>query len=119
MGCRDSFLERSMVLNFHRSIYTVTDLTQSLKDMLEGEFADVWVEGEISNLKPAASGHCYFTLKDAGSQLRAVLFRNSLRLLRIKPADGLRVVARGRLSVYEQRGEYQIIVDHPGTAGFG
>src|ERR1035438_5974108 len=94
-----------------RSIYTVSDLTQAIKDTLEGEFADVYVEGEISNLKTAPSGHCYFTLKDAGSQLRAVLFRNSMRLLRVKPADGLRVTARGRLTVYEQRGEYQIIVD--------
>jgi exodeoxyribonuclease VII large subunit len=102
-----------------RAIYTVSDLTQAIKDALEGEFADVWVEGEISNLKNAASGHCYFTLKDADAQLRAVLFRNSLRLLRIKPADGLRVAARGRLTVYEQRGEYQIIVDLMERAGFG
>jgi exodeoxyribonuclease VII large subunit len=102
-----------------RSIYTVSDLTQAIKDALEGEFADVWVEGEISNLKTAASGHCYFTLKDASAQLRAVLFRNSMRLLRIKPSDGLRVSARGRLTVYEQRGEYQIIIDHMEPAGFG
>jgi exodeoxyribonuclease VII large subunit len=87
--------------------------------MLEGEFADVWVEGEISNLKTAASGHCYFTLKDAESQLRAVIFRTSLRLSRVKPADGLRVVARGRLTVYELRGEYQMVVDHMEPAGFG
>ena len=102
-----------------RSIYTVSDLTQAIKDALEGEFADVWVEGEISNLKTAASGHCYFTLKDVGAQLRAVLFRNSARLLRLKPIDGLRITARGRLTVYEQRGEYQIIVDHMEPAGFG
>ncbi len=102
-----------------RSIYTVSDLTQSIKDMLEGEFADVWVEGEISNLKAAASGHIYFTLKDAASQLRAVVFRNSLRFARVKPADGLRVVARGRLTIYEQRGEYQIVVDHMEPAGYG
>jgi exodeoxyribonuclease VII large subunit len=102
-----------------RSIYTVSDLTQAIKDALEGEFADVWVEAEISNLKVAASGHFYFTLKDAGAQLRAVLFRNSARLLRVKPVDGLRVTARGRLTVYEQRGEYQIIVDHMEPAGFG
>jgi exodeoxyribonuclease VII large subunit len=77
------------------------------------------VEGEISNLKTAASGHCYFTLKDRDAQLRAVLFRNSVRLLRLRPIDGLRITARGRLTVYEQRGEYQIIVDHMEPAGFG
>ncbi len=102
-----------------RSIYTVADLTQAIKDALEGEFADVWVEGEISGLKSAASGHCYFTLKDHTAQLRAVMFRSSLRLSRLKPADGLRVTARGRLTVYEQRGEYQIIVEHMEPAGFG
>jgi exodeoxyribonuclease VII large subunit len=102
-----------------RSIFTVSDLTQAIKDALEGEFTDVWVEGEISNLKTAASGHCYFTLKDRDAQLRAVLFRNSARLLRLRPIDGLRITARGRLTVYEQRGEYQIIVDHMEPAGFG
>ncbi len=102
-----------------RSIYTVSDLTAHIRDALEGEFADVWVEGEISNLKAAASGHSYFTLKDAGAQLRAVLFRNSLRFLKFKPKDGLKVVARGKLTVYEQRGEYQVIVDYLEPAGFG
>ena len=71
-----------------RSIYTVSDLTRAIKEALEGEFADVWVEGEISNLKAAPSGHYYFTLKDAGAQMRAVLFRNSLRLTR-NPSPGL------------------------------
>ncbi len=98
---------------------TVSELTEAIKDALEGEFADVRVKGEISNLKTAASGHCYFTLKDAGAQLRAVLFRNSGRLLRVKPTDGLRVAVRGCLTVYEQRGEYQIVVDHMEPAGFG
>src|SRR5258708_36842172 len=102
-----------------RSIYTVSDLSQALKDVLEGEFGDVWIEGEISNLKPAPSGHVYFTLKDAGAQLRAVVFRGSLRFAKIKPADGLRIVARGHLSVYEPRGEYQMIVEHLEPAGFG
>lgn len=102
-----------------RSIYSVTDLTSALRDVLEGEFGDIWVEGEISNLKPAASGHIYFTLKDPGAQLRAVLFRSSMRLLKFKPHDGLRVVARGRLTVYDARGEYQMIAEHLEPAGYG
>ncbi len=102
-----------------RQIYTVTSLTTRIREVLEGEFADVWVEGEISNLKEAASGHSYFTLKDAGAQLRAVLFRNTARFLKCKPQDGLAVVARGRLSVYDPRGEYQIIVDYLEPAGLG
>ena len=102
-----------------RQLYTVTTLTARIRDLLEGEFADVWVEGEISNLKEAASGHSYFTLKDAGAQLRAVLFRNTSRFLKCKPRDGLAVVARGRLSVYDPRGEYQLIVDYLEPAGLG
>jgi len=102
-----------------RSIYSVTDLTSALRDLLEGEFGDIWVEGEISNLKAAASGHIYFTLKDPGAQLRAVLFRSSMRLLKFKPHDGLRVVARGRLTVYDARGEYQMIAEHLEPAGYG
>src|SRR5512141_2231390 len=102
-----------------RSIYSVTDLTSALRDLLEGEFGDIWVEGEISNLKAAASGHIYFTLKDPGAQLRAVLFRSSMRLLKFKPHDGLRVVARGRLTVYDARGDYQMIAEHLEPAGYG
>src|SRR5579863_7172676 len=91
-------------------IFSVSELNQAIKNRLERDFPDVWVTGEISNLRPAASGHTYFTLKDAGAQLRAVCFRNQARYLKFKPEDGVSVIARGRLSVYEMRGEYQLVV---------
>jgi exodeoxyribonuclease VII large subunit len=73
----------------------VTALTAALRDLLETRFADVWVEGEISNCRPWHTGHLYFTLKDAGAQVKAVMFRSAVRALRFKPEDGLRVIVRG------------------------
>jgi exodeoxyribonuclease VII large subunit len=102
-----------------RQVYGVSELTQVLKGLLETQFADVWVAGEISNFRPAASGHLYFTLKDANAQLRAVCFRNSARYLKFKPQEGVSVIARGRLSVYEARGEYQLLVEFLEPAGLG
>ena len=102
-----------------RTVYTVTDLTARIRELLEGEFGEVWVQGEISNCKPAPSGHFYFTLKDQGAQLRAVLFKNALRLVKFKPKNGLAVTARGRVSVYDPRGEYQLIVEYLEPAGYG
>ena len=102
-----------------RTVYTVTDLTALIRELLEGEFGEVWVQGEISNCKPAPSGHFYFTLKDQGAQLRAVLFKNMLRLVKFKPKNGLAVTARGRVSVYDPRGEYQLIVEYLEPAGYG
>src|SRR5437763_15504798 len=102
-----------------RRIYTVTELTVRVRDLLEQEFFEVWVEGELSNCKIWNTGHLYFTLKDGASQVRAVIFRSALRYLKFKPADGLRVVARGRLSVYEPKGEYQLICEHIEPQGMG
>jgi exodeoxyribonuclease VII large subunit len=102
-----------------RKIYSVSELSQQIRIRLEQQFPDVWVAGEISNYKPAGSGHCYFTLKDAGAQLRAVCFRAQARYLRFKPQDGMSVIARGRLSVYEARGEYQLLVELLEPAGVG
>jgi exodeoxyribonuclease VII large subunit len=102
-----------------RKIYSVSDLTEEIRAVFEDQFPDVWVTGEISNYRPAASGHCYFTLKDAKAQLRAVCFRNQARYLKFKPADGLAVIARGQLSIYEARGEYQLIVEFLEPAGLG
>ena len=79
----------------------------------------MWVEGELSNCRVWNTGHLYFTLKDAATQVRAVIFRSALRYLKFKPADGLRVVARGRLSVYEPKGEYQLICEHLEPHGLG
>ena len=94
-----------------RTIYTVSEVSRRLKDLIEGQFGDVWIEGEVSNLRQSAAGHFYFTLKDDRAQLPAVCFRNAARYLRFKPQNGEAFRARGRLSIYEGRGEYQIIVD--------
>lgn len=100
-------------------IFSVSALTQLIKQRLEGQFMDVWVEGEISNLRIPASGHLYLTLKDEDAQLRCVLFRSSGRSLRFAPKDGQRVLCRGRVTVYEPRGDYQLIVDYLEPRGIG
>src|SRR6188768_1646882 len=95
-----------------RRIHTVSELTGRIRMLLETEFVEVWVEGELSNCRVWNTGHLYFTLKDSGTQVRAVIFRSALRYLKFKPADGLSVVARGRISVYEPKGEYQLVCEH-------
>ncbi len=102
-----------------RQVLTVTELTRQIKDLLEGEFPILWVRGEISNFKRHTSGHWYFTLKDEGAQLRCACFRYQNRTIRFSPEDGLEVFARGRLSVYERRGEYQLIVELMEPVGVG
>ncbi len=89
---------------------TVSELTERIQGVLETEFLDVWVEGEVSNLKLASSGHWYFTLKDDQAQLRSVVWRTDARLVRFRPQDGMKVLARGTLRVYPPRGEYQLSV---------
>lgn len=100
-------------------LLSVSDVTRLIRDSLEDQFRDVWIEGEISNLRAASSGHLYFTLKDTQSQLRAVLFRSGASRLRFALQEGLAVVVRGRISVYEPRGEYQLIVDSLEPKGVG
>jgi exodeoxyribonuclease VII large subunit len=100
-------------------IITVTQLTVQIKNLLEGSFPDVWVEGEISNLNIPQSGHSYFTLKDQQSQIRAVLFRSSQRFLKFTLQHGIQVVCRGRVGVYEPRGEYQLILEYIEPKGVG
>jgi exodeoxyribonuclease VII large subunit len=100
-------------------IYTVSALTREVRDRLETYFSLVWVSGEVSNLRQPVSGHFYFTLKDAGAQLKAVLFKGSHQHLRFKPQDGSQFLCRGRLTVYEPRGEYQIVVDYLEPLGQG
>lgn len=108
-----------MDLYTEKRILTVTQLTNLVKGVLEENFDRVWVEGEVSNLAMPVSGHCYFTLKDAGAQLRCVMFRASARALKFRPSDGMGLVLRGRLSIYEQRGEYQLIVEYMEPKGMG
>ncbi len=102
-----------------RRIWTVRDLIAAVRTRLEREYTDVWVEGEISNFRPAESGHLYFTLKDDAAQVRVVMFRSQAKLLRFRPADGLVVIARGRVTVYEQRGELQISAEYLEPKGAG
>jgi exodeoxyribonuclease VII large subunit len=102
-----------------RYILTVSELTQEIKEILEERFPEVWVEGEISNLRIPPSGHIYFTLKDDTSQIRAVLFKMQARTLRFAPEDGLHVVCRGRVSLYEKRGDYQLILESMEPKGIG
>lgn len=102
-----------------RVILTVSELTQQIRALLTDHFPDVWVEGEIQDFRTPNSGHLYFTLKDAQAQIRAVLFRNAARSLRFQPADGLHVICRGRVDVYERRGEYQLVVDYMEPKGIG
>jgi exodeoxyribonuclease VII large subunit len=104
---------------FQRKIYSVSELSFEIRDMLERRFIDVWVEGELSNCKTSTAGHLYFTLKDERAQLPAVCFRNAARLLRFRPENGKRFRARGRVSTYEGRGEYQMIVEVLEPAGLG
>src|ERR1700693_3203638 len=101
------------------TVHTVSELTAGIRDLLETAYADVWVEGEISNCRLWNTGHLYFTLKDPGAQLKAVMFRSAVRSMKFKPEDGLHVVARGRLSVYDPKGEYQIVCDHIEPHGLG
>ncbi|NCO53025.1 MAG: exodeoxyribonuclease VII large subunit [Deltaproteobacteria bacterium] len=98
---------------------SVSGLVELLRDLLEENFVDVLVEGEISNYSRPASGHAYFTLKDARGQLKCAMFRPQLRLLRFEPQTGLQVICRGRASVYTQRGELQLVVESLQPSGVG
>ncbi len=100
-------------------VYTVSELTLEIKEVLERGFQHVWVEGEISNRHLHSSGHLYLTLKDENSQIRAVMFRSQVRNLAFEPEDGMHVLCLGRVGVYEVRGEYQLYVDFMEPRGLG
>ena len=100
-------------------IYTVTTLSEEIKNLLESHFDFVWVEGEISNFRSPLSGHFYMVLKDENAQIRAVMFRPQTRYLKFMPQDGMKVIVRGRVAIYEPRGEYQVILDYMEPLGVG
>ncbi|NQZ11311.1 MAG: exodeoxyribonuclease VII large subunit [Algicola sp.] len=102
-----------------QNILTVSQLNQTVRRLLESEFSGIWLTGEISNFVRPASGHWYFSLKDDSAQIRGAMFRGSNRNCRIKPQDGMQVLVRARLSLYEPRGDYQIIVEQMEPAGDG
>ena len=98
---------------------TVSALTELIRETLEGSFPAVVVEGELSNFRPSSTGHLYFTLKDSGASINAIMFRNRIRSLSFEPRDGMLLRARGSLSVYAQRGTYSIVVEEMERAGEG
>jgi exodeoxyribonuclease VII large subunit len=102
-----------------RRVWKVAELTSAVRTQLEREYADVWVEGEISNFRAAESGHLYFTLKDGDAQLPVVMFRLQARLLRFRPESGLQVIARGRVTIYESRGQLQLAAEYLEPKGAG
>ena len=100
-------------------IFTVSALTEQIKELLEDHFDFVWVEGEVSNFRIPTSGHYYMALKDENAQIKAVMFRPQIRYLKFMPEDGMNVIAQGRIGVYQPRGEYQIILDYIEPLGIG
>ncbi|MGA9389218.1 MAG: exodeoxyribonuclease VII large subunit [Candidatus Sulfotelmatobacter sp.] len=102
-----------------RRVWTVRGLVAAVRTHVEREYSDAWVEGEISNFRAPDSGHLYFTLKDGNAQIRVVMFRSAARLLRFRPADGMQVVVRGRVTIYEDRGELQIAAEYLEPKGAG
>ncbi len=108
-----------MQLFAEKHILTVSRLTALIRGVLEENFEHVWVEGEVSNLATPSSGHCYFTLKDSGAQVRCVMFRASSRALKFRLQNGMALIIKGRVSVYDQRGEYQLVVEYMEPKGIG
>jgi len=102
-----------------RRVWTVRGLVAAVRAHVEREYSDAWVEGEISNFRAPDSGHLYFTLKDGNAQIRVVMFRSAARRLRFRPADGMQVVVRGRVTIYEDRGELQIAAEYIEPKGAG
>jgi exodeoxyribonuclease VII large subunit len=102
-----------------KEVYAVSRLVREARGVLEGSFPLLWVEGEISNLAMPASGHIYFTLKDEAAQVRCAMFRNRNRQLRFVPENGIQVLLRVRVTLYEGRGEFQLVVEHMEEAGSG
>lgn len=102
-----------------QNVFTPSQLNTLARDMLEGAFPSIWVEGELGNVARPSSGHLYFNLKDARAQVRCAMFKPKSTWLRFQPREGLRVLARGRATLYEARGEYQLVLDHMEEAGEG
>jgi len=108
-----------MNLFTERKIITVSQLTVLVRELLEENFEQLWVEGEVSNLALPSSGHIYFTLKDAGATVRCVLFKNSARAMKFRLADGMKILLRARMTVYDQRGDYQLVAEYAEPLGLG
>ena len=120
MAKNDGFMPPlDLETDFQRDIYSVSRLNSEARSVLEGSFPLLWVEGELSNLARPASGHIYFSLKDAHAQVRCAMFRMKRQYLRFQPENGLKVLIRARVGLYEGRGEFQLIAEHMEPAGEG
>ncbi|MEE8236059.1 MAG: exodeoxyribonuclease VII large subunit, partial [Gammaproteobacteria bacterium] len=108
-----------MAIVSNDEILSVSQLNRAARQLLETGLPMIWVEGELSNLARPASGHIYFSLKDVQAQVRCAMFRSANRRLRFEPDSGLQVLLRARVSIYEPRGDYQLIVEHMEAAGEG
>lgn len=117
-NCEDADIDDGTTGQQHQ-IYSVSKLNSEVRWLLEDRYPEIWVEGELSNFAQPRSGHMYFTLKDQSAQLRSAMFSSENRLLEFSPANGLQVLARGRLSLYRERGEYQMVVGYMELAGAG
>ena len=103
----------------NNDVFTPSQLNTLARDLLEGSFPAIWVEAELGSVARPASGHLYFTLKDARAQLRAAMFRMKAQYLKFVPREGMRVLVRGKVTLYDARGEYQMVLDHMEEAGEG
>ena len=106
-------------MSLNRPTISVSELTSKLKDLIESNFSNIWIQGEISNFKHHSSGHMYFTLKDQGAELRCVMFRGFNQGIHFKPEDGMDVILQGKITIYEPRGQYQLMVQNMEPAGIG
>jgi len=116
---RADFIIAKSELKSSRHVFTVSEITQGIKALLESSFGAVWVEGEVSNCRPSSSGHIYFSLKDANAVLSAVIFNRAARDIKFKLEDGLKVICFGSIDVYAPRGQYQLIIDKVEPQGLG
>ncbi len=105
--------------NNERTVYSISELNRTIRGLLESQFPLLWIEGEISNLAQPASGHIYFTLKDAKAQVRCAMFKGRKQLLKFKPANGQQILIRAKVGLYEARGEFQLIAEHMEESGDG
>jgi exodeoxyribonuclease VII large subunit len=112
-------MKENETVEIQRDVFTVSRLNREVRDILEGNFPLIWLEGELSNVARPASGHIYFSLKDASAQVSCAMFRNRKQLMRFEPENGMQVLVRARVSLYEARGNYQLIVEHMEEAGDG
>ncbi|MCX5710992.1 MAG: exodeoxyribonuclease VII large subunit, partial [Candidatus Omnitrophica bacterium] len=107
------------VFSQSRHIFTVSEITQDIKSILENTFSEVWVEGEVSNLRPSSSGHIYFSLKDKEAVLSGVIFSRIAAQIKFKLEDGLKIICFGKIDVYPPRGNYQLIIEKVEPKGIG